>query len=171
MESYPDPHASAGDRGEAYYPNPSNTMAHLQEENMMNMGHNIAPAMHGQGGLPDQQDTRSHDQLNQSFQSSTPLPHHLNNTPHLQGGHVPLGQIPIHYDSPDGSSSAKKRSKVSRACDECRRKKIKCDAQSEEGPCSNCRRSTVECQFSRVPQKRGPSKGYDIPKNYKLSLG
>ena len=51
---------------------------------------------------------------------------------------------------------------MSRACDECRRKKIKCDAQSEvsDQACSNCRRSTTACLFSRVPQKRGPSKGY-----------
>ncbi|KAM5346479.1 hypothetical protein ACJ41O_009484 [Fusarium nematophilum] len=54
------------------------------------------------------------------------------------------------------------RSKVSRACDECRRKKIKCDAQSDTGetPCSSCARSAIRCLFSRVPQKRGPSKGY-----------
>ncbi|KAI0871085.1 hypothetical protein GGS24DRAFT_77093 [Hypoxylon argillaceum] len=56
----------------------------------------------------------------------------------------------------------RKRSKVSRACDECRRKKVKCDASSETGdePCSNCRRSSIRCLFSRIPQKRGPSKGY-----------
>ncbi|KAI1088138.1 hypothetical protein F5B19DRAFT_27431 [Rostrohypoxylon terebratum] len=56
----------------------------------------------------------------------------------------------------------RKRSKVSRACDECRRKKVKCDAALETGddPCSNCRRSQIRCLFSRIPQKRGPSKGY-----------
>ncbi|KAF3761476.1 hypothetical protein M406DRAFT_333536 [Cryphonectria parasitica EP155] len=56
----------------------------------------------------------------------------------------------------------RKRSKVSRACDECRRKKVKCDSMTENGDeaCSNCRRSNVRCMFSRVPQKRGPSKGY-----------
>ncbi|KAG6277341.1 hypothetical protein E4U48_001130 [Claviceps purpurea] len=56
----------------------------------------------------------------------------------------------------------RKRSKVSRACDECRRKKIKCDAQSDTGdpPCSSCARASIPCLFSRVPQKRGPSKGY-----------
>jgi hypothetical protein len=64
------------------------------------------------------------------------------------------------YQMPD-ATTPRKRSKVSRACDECRRKKIKCDAQSEahEQPCSNCRRSNAQCLFSRVPQKRGPSKG------------
>ena len=63
--------------------------------------------------------------------------------------------------SPVDATPARKRSKVSRACDECRRKKVKCDAQSELGQeaCSNCRRSGVACLFSRVPQKRGPSKG------------
>lgn len=56
----------------------------------------------------------------------------------------------------------RKRSKVSRACDECRRKKVKCDAQTDAGgaPCSSCRRANLECLFSRIPQKRGPSKGY-----------
>ncbi|CAK7217794.1 hypothetical protein SBRCBS47491_003291 [Sporothrix bragantina] len=54
----------------------------------------------------------------------------------------------------------RKRSKVSRACDACRRKKIKCDSVSETEQCTNCRRARTECLFSRVPQKRGPSKGY-----------
>lgn len=59
------------------------------------------------------------------------------------------------------SRLGRKRTKVSRACDECRRKKIRCDAPSEGGeqPCSNCRRVGAACLFSRVPQKRGPSKG------------
>lgn len=59
------------------------------------------------------------------------------------------------------STPPRKRSKVSRACDECRRKKVKCDAPSDTGdtPCSNCRRSSQRCSFSRIPQKRGPSKG------------
>ncbi|THC98882.1 hypothetical protein EYZ11_001660 [Aspergillus tanneri] len=39
---------------------------------------------------------------------------------------------------------------------------VRCDASSETGveTCSNCRRLGVVCQFSRVPMKRGPSKGY-----------
>ncbi|KAK9474541.1 glucose-responsive transcription factor [Dipodascopsis tothii] len=56
----------------------------------------------------------------------------------------------------------RKRSKVSRACDECRRKKIRCDASSDGGvgQCSSCHRVGEKCSFSRVPMKRGPSKGY-----------
>ncbi|KAH6617058.1 hypothetical protein F5144DRAFT_596152 [Chaetomium tenue] len=81
------------------------------------------------------------------------LPHHMS-MDHLS-------QVHSQYQMPD-ATPPRKRSKVSRACDECRRKKIKCDSQSEanEAPCSNCRRSNAQCLFSRVPQKRGPSKGY-----------
>jgi hypothetical protein len=99
-------------------------------------------------------------------------------------------------------TAPRKRSKVSRACDECRRKKvgwsavagyflalspmmfacalsglwlgsgltfanicrqlqIRCDASSESGieQCSSCKRVGSKCSFSRVPMKRGPSKG------------
>lgn len=71
--------------------------------------------------------------------------------------------LPGQYSMGDGIPP-RKRSKVSRACDECRRKKIKCDAQSDTGesPCSSCARSSMRCLFSRVPQKRGPSKGYEV---------
>ena len=70
-------------------------------------------------------------------------------------------QLPPQYVMAD-NIPPRKRSKVSRACDECRRKKIKCDAQLDNGdmPCSSCSRSNIKCLFSRVPQKRGPSKGY-----------
>jgi hypothetical protein len=90
------------------------------------------------------------------YAQNPPPPPHLPH--HMSMEHLP----PSHpqYQLPD-STPPRKRSKVSRACDECRRKKIKCDAQSEanEQPCSNCRRSNAQCLFSRVPQKRGPSKG------------
>ncbi|KAF8459445.1 hypothetical protein BGX38DRAFT_13818 [Terfezia claveryi] len=63
---------------------------------------------------------------------------------------------------PGDLTAPRKRSKVSRACDECRRKKIRCDATSESGieQCSSCKRVGSKCSFSRVPMKRGPSKGY-----------
>lgn len=80
---------------------------------------------------------------------------------HLQQQHLPLGHLGQQYQMQDSSIPPRKRSKVSRACDECRRKKIKCDALSDviDEPCSNCRRSSAQCLFSRIPQKRGPSKG------------
>ncbi|KAJ5671833.1 hypothetical protein N7507_000960 [Penicillium longicatenatum] len=82
--------------------------------------------------------------------------HMLQFTPGQQVGVDP------NHDLSYGEQSARKRSKISRACDECRRKKVRCDASSETGleTCSNCRRLGVVCQFSRVPMKRGPSKGY-----------
>lgn len=89
---------------------------------------------------------------------------------HLQQHSLPLDQLAQQYQlqqqqqqqqQSQDNIPPRKRSKVSRACDECRRKKIKCDAVSDaaEEPCSNCRRSTSRCLFSRIPQKRGPSKG------------
>ncbi|KAK7207973.1 hypothetical protein BZA70DRAFT_272627 [Myxozyma melibiosi] len=94
---------------------------------------------------------------------------------------APPSSIPLHSHQPDSSSTPsnshhlplsvsttdsvahpRKRSKVSRACDECRRKKIRCDATLDGGPeqCSSCRRVGEKCSFSRIPMKRGPSKGY-----------
>lgn len=80
---------------------------------------------------------------------------------HLQPA-ATMESMPSPFHTPDSNIPPRKRSKVSRACDECRRKKVKCDAPSETGdePCSNCRRSNMQCLFSRIPQKRGPSKGY-----------
>ena len=62
----------------------------------------------------------------------------------------------------EASSTKQARTKVSRACDECRRKKIRCDALDETGgaKCGPCVRTGSKCAFSRQPLKRGPSKGY-----------
>ncbi|KAI1770354.1 hypothetical protein F4818DRAFT_268040 [Hypoxylon cercidicola] len=101
-----------------------------------------------------------HDQPHQYL----PDQHQQDHQPHLQS-HDTMEQIAQHYAAQATAMPEippRKRSKVSRACDECRRKKVKCDAVSENGdePCSNCRRSAIRCLFSRIPQKRGPSKGY-----------
>ncbi|KAI0379006.1 hypothetical protein F5Y04DRAFT_138774 [Hypomontagnella monticulosa] len=95
-----------------------------------------------------------------------PQPPHPQQQPHHMQPQSTIDQLAQHYAAqasamPD-NIPPRKRSKVSRACDECRRKKVKCDAVSENGeePCSNCRRSAMRCLFSRIPQKRGPSKGY-----------
>lgn len=66
----------------------------------------------------------------------------------------------------DKEKLSKKRSKVSRACDCCRRKKVKCNASFSTSlnkitkKCDNCIKNQEECTFSRTPLKRGPSKGY-----------
>jgi hypothetical protein len=79
-------------------------------------------------------------------------------------GHVNFAQVNGSPEAGPSHSAREKapRTKVSRACDECRRKKIRCDALDETGtaPCSHCARSALNCAFSRQPLKRGPSKGY-----------
>ncbi|CAI1545738.1 hypothetical protein SEUBUCD646_0K01820 [Saccharomyces eubayanus] len=72
-----------------------------------------------------------------------------------------MSNSPEDMDSAAAASHAiKKRTKASRACDQCRKKKIKCDYKDERGLCSNCQRNGDRCSFERVPLKRGPSKGY-----------
>ncbi|KAI1502100.1 hypothetical protein F5X99DRAFT_167706 [Biscogniauxia marginata] len=97
----------------------------------------------------------------QQHPQQQPPPHlqHTASVEHLAQQYAAQAQAQAFV--PD-NTPPRKRSKVSRACDECRRKKVKCDAVSENGeePCSNCRRSAIRCLFSRIPQKRGPSKGY-----------
>ncbi|KAL3237383.1 Rgt1p [Nakaseomyces bracarensis] len=56
-------------------------------------------------------------------------------------------------------NSDKKRTNASRACDQCRRKKIKCDRNLERNICTSCQRNGERCTFERVPLKRGPTKG------------
>lgn len=63
------------------------------------------------------------------------------------------------------SSHRKKLKKASRACDQCRKRKIKCDVNSNNAICINCTKNSEKCTFQRVQLKRGPSKGY----NKKLS--
>ncbi|KAG5362572.1 putative lipase [Yarrowia sp. B02] len=57
-----------------------------------------------------------------------------------------------------GAVPPRKRTKVSRACDE-----IRCDAAPDkptDSRCSSCRKTGETCTFSRVPMKRGPTKGH-----------
>ncbi|KAF9988474.1 hypothetical protein BGZ75_009325 [Mortierella antarctica] len=51
-----------------------------------------------------------------------------------------------------------KRLRVSKACDSCRRKKVKCDAVHPL--CTNCQTFQYECTYNDPTKKRGPPKGY-----------
>ncbi|PCH39377.1 hypothetical protein WOLCODRAFT_29517 [Wolfiporia cocos MD-104 SS10] len=63
-------------------------------------------------------------------------------------------------DSESVSQNSKKR-RVQRACDVCRRKKIRCDgAQMPDNKCSNCITYSYECTYVEAAKKRGPPKGY-----------
>ncbi|KAI0426258.1 hypothetical protein F5Y09DRAFT_70541 [Xylaria sp. FL1042] len=119
--------------------------------------------IHQQFG-PDQHPPQSHPHPHSSQQ---PQPQLLQQQrpllqPHGAVDHLAQQYAAHAHQTVQDNIPPRKRSKVSRACDECRRKKVKCDAASETGeePCSNCRRSSIRCLFSRIPQKRGPSKGY-----------
>ncbi|KAJ1994166.1 hypothetical protein H4R33_000397 [Dimargaris cristalligena] len=51
-----------------------------------------------------------------------------------------------------------KRQRVSRACDACRKKKVKCDGVSPI--CTNCQLLENVCTYKDTAKKRGPPKGY-----------
>ncbi|QHS71597.1 Eds1p [Saccharomyces paradoxus] len=54
--------------------------------------------------------------------------------------------------------STKQRKKASRACDQCRKKRIKCRFDKHSGVCQGCLEVGEKCLFVRVPLKRGPAK-------------
>ncbi|KAL1916498.1 uncharacterized protein VTP21DRAFT_5689 [Calcarisporiella thermophila] len=56
--------------------------------------------------------------------------------------------------------SSLQRSRSSRACDQCRRKKIRCNIKQNASVCSNCEQNNIECTFNDSTKKRGPPKGY-----------
>ncbi|CAJ0640241.1 14079_t:CDS:2 [Entrophospora sp. SA101] len=66
-----------------------------------------------------------------------------------------------------------KRLKVTRACESCRRRKVKCDGGSggSQIPCTSCRKLKIECVFSNMAMRRAAPKteleqmNYDGGKN------
>ncbi|KAJ1887063.1 hypothetical protein LPJ66_009313, partial [Kickxella alabastrina] len=57
-----------------------------------------------------------------------------------------------------------KRQRVSRACDRCRRKKVKCDGKRPI--CTHCEAINGSCTYLDATKKRGPPKGYiDVIEN------
>lgn len=83
-----------------------------------------------------------------SFGNFGQVPGHMTPTNGMHAG-APQGSVAYAQaiGLPDAAPPAPdkhkdKRTKVSRACDECRRKKIRCDAIDETGtvPCTNCAR-------------------------------
>jgi hypothetical protein len=167
MQSFGSPSERAGDTGnnpfyasssgqqQSVLPNPDELQITAQ------LSRGLAPNMsagHG-GAMSESQDQRQiPGGINHQYDHQQD-PHAQ--SPHVQGRQGSVDQMAGQYGTPDGSMAPRKRSKVSRACDECRRKKIRCDATSEAGEdsCSSCKRVGTTCQFSRVPMKRGPSKG------------
>jgi hypothetical protein len=165
MQSYPDPTAVAGESSGPFY-SPSNNNNN-QQQRLSNpdelqlaaqLSRNLEPMM--EGGSVDEASHSPQEDANHQFAHDQQM---LSELDHGQG-QMEQSAYP-QLDGPPTTNSnpnSRKRSKVSRACDECRRKKIRCDATTESGEeqCSSCKRVGTRCQFSRVPMKRGPSKGY-----------
>ena len=55
--------------------------------------------------------------------------------------------------SPAATAPTTTSTPVKRACDACRRRKVKCDGLS---PCRNCSSTELACTYNAIPQKKGP---------------
>lgn len=62
-----------------------------------------------------------------------------------------------------------KRRRIARACDMCRKKKIKCDGKMPA--CSHCLNYKTECIFTQVEKKRQPPKGAKYIEGLENRLG
>lgn len=54
--------------------------------------------------------------------------------------------------------SVSKRLRIPRLCDNCRRKKVKCDGAES---CQNCINYKVSCMYTHVPKRRSPTTAHD----------
>ena len=107
-------------------------------------------------------------------------------SPHMpgrppQGAHWFQGEVDYSYDDFDadgdgdlgdmegGDSRDSKRRRIARACDMCRKKKIKCDGKMPK--CSHCENYNTECVFTHVEKKRAPPKGAKYIEGLENRLG
>ncbi|OQO03186.1 hypothetical protein B0A48_11441 [Cryoendolithus antarcticus] len=72
-------------------------------------------------------------------------------------------------DGGDGNSRDAKRRRIARACDMCRKKKIKCDGKMPK--CGHCENYKTECIFTMVEKKRAPPKGAKYIEGLENRLG
>ncbi|CAK7201188.1 hypothetical protein SEUCBS139899_003891 [Sporothrix eucalyptigena] len=99
--------------------------------------------------------------------SAPPL---LNRTPQLFGNtfdrlppiHMPADMAAAHMFGSDPNAymdeaNEAKRRRIARACDMCRKKKIKCDGKMPS--CTHCVNYKTKCVFTQVEKKRSPPKG------------
>lgn len=108
---------------------------------------------------------------------------HLNHQPPPQifGAYTPDGSPLVPQGLPDHStplftndpncledSNEVKRRRIARACDMCRKKKIKCDGRI---PCTHCVNYKTECIFTHVEKKRNPPKGAKYVEGLENRLG
>ncbi|KAI7878775.1 hypothetical protein K492DRAFT_238377 [Lichtheimia hyalospora FSU 10163] len=121
---------------------------------------------------PSQQQQQQPGSMPPSSSQSTAMPRHSSPTsapgaPPLLALYPKSGQSIVNTVPPPDSlqrdnRTPQKRPRKERACDRCRRKKIRCDYSQAhaELPCSSCRSYGTMCTFNEAARKRGPSKGY-----------
>ncbi|KAJ5846694.1 hypothetical protein N7534_010363 [Penicillium rubens] len=100
-------------------------------------------------------------------------PNMMNQTPQLFNYDHSQMQAGSMYDDPslgagDETNDAKRR-RIARACDMCRKKKIKCDGKMPK--CSHCINYKTECIFTQVEKKRNPPKGAKYIEGLENRLG
>lgn len=80
----------------------------------------------------------------------------------MAAAHATSADDDHHSHDEDGDANGKRR-RVQRACDVCRKKKIRCDGlQPEKGACSNCASYGHECTFIDATKRRAPPRSYVI---------
>ncbi|RMZ90761.1 hypothetical protein DV736_g1999, partial [Chaetothyriales sp. CBS 134916] len=82
-----------------------------------------------------------------------------------------LGQGGYYADDIDGSRADNdaKRRRITRACDMCRKKKIKCDGKQPK--CGHCTNYKTNCVFTLTEKKRNPPKGAKYIQGLENRLG
>ncbi|KAI1079373.1 N-terminal binuclear Zn cluster-containing protein [Whalleya microplaca] len=120
------------------------------------------------------------DHMNGGFQiPGMPPPQLINQPPQIFGayGHDGMSVIPpelaaqMAFDPStllDDANEAKRR-RIARACDMCRKKKIKCDGKLPA--CTHCINYKTDCVFTQVEKKRNPPKGAKYIEGLENRLG
>lgn len=99
----------------------------------------------GAGYFPLLSDARQYPQGQQQFSTSAPQSAGGKPNQALLGSR----SNPSSPQYPAGNGHSKKR--VARACDHCRRRKIKCDAiNPQSNKCTNCTKYNAECRFTKL---------------------
>ncbi|KAB8232919.1 hypothetical protein ETB97_005609 [Aspergillus alliaceus] len=110
------------------------------------------------------------------------MPMLMNQQSHIFGAYTdgsrgsPLNSVlpnPTFNDEPsmgagEDANDAKRR-RIARACDMCRKKKIKCDGKMPK--CSHCINYKTDCVFTQVEKKRNPPKGAKYIEGLENRLG
>ncbi|KXX81750.1 Transcriptional activator protein acu-15 [Madurella mycetomatis] len=121
------------------------------------------------------------DHMHGGFQMPIAAPPLMNQPPQIFGGYTEHG-IPITQLPPDmmaaqmfgdhgllEDSNEAKRRRIARACDMCRKKKIKCDGKLPA--CTHCINYKTDCVFTQVEKKRNPPKGAKYIEGLENRLG